>query len=64
MSMGPGEYQLGEIIVGGAELTDFTQLTKLAQQYGTELLRSMGLSEEEYEVEEIVWAGTPYENEG
>ena len=24
---------------------------------------SMGLSEEEYEVEEIVWAGTPYENE-
>lgn len=60
---GAGEYQLGEIIVGGAELTDFTQLTKLAQQYGAELLRSMGLSEEEYEVEEIVWAGTPYENE-
>lgn len=60
---GAGEYQLGEIIVGGAELTDFTQPTKLAQQYGTELLRSMGLSEEEYEVEEIVWAGTPYENE-
>lgn len=60
---GAGEYQLGEIIVGGAELADFTQLTKLAQQYGTELLRSMGLSEEEYEVEEIVWAGTPYENE-
>ena len=60
---GAGEYQLGEIIVGGAELTDFTQLTKLAQQYGAELLRSMGLSEEEYEVEEIVWAGAPYENE-
>ena len=54
---GAGEYQLGEIIVEGAELTE------LAQQYGTELLRSMGLSEEEYEVEEIGWAGMPYENE-
>ena len=60
---GAGEYQLGEIIVEGAELTDSTQLTELAQQYGTELLRSMGLSEEEYEVEEIGWAGMPYENE-
>ena len=54
---GAGEYQLGEIIVEGAELTE------LAQQYGTELLSSMGLSEEEYEVEEIGWAGMPYENE-
>ena len=60
---GAGEYQLGEVTVKEADLADFTQLTELAQQYGTELLRSMGLSEEEYEVEEITWAGTPYENE-
>ena len=60
---GAGEYQLGEIMVKESELIDFSELTELAQQYGTELLRSMGLSEEEYEVEEIVWAGTPYENE-
>lgn len=60
---GAGEYQLGEVTVKEADLADFTQLTELAQQYGTELLRSMGLSEEEYEVKEIAWAGTPYENE-
>lgn len=60
---GAGEYQLGEIMVKESELIDFSELTELAQQYGTELLSSMGLSEEEYEVEEIGWAGMPYENE-
>ncbi len=50
-------------MVKESELIDFSELTELAQQYGTELLSSMGLSEEEYEVEEIGWAGTPYENE-
>ena len=49
---GAGEYQLGEIMVKESELIDFSELTELAQQYGTELLSSMGLSEEEYEVEE------------
>lgn len=52
---GAGEYQLGEIMVKESELIDFSELTELAQQYGTELLSSMGLSEEEYEVEEIGW---------
>ena len=50
-------------MVKESELIDFSELTELAQQYGTELLSSMGLSEEEYEVEEIGWAGMPYENE-
>ena len=43
---GAGEYQLGEIMVKESELIDFSELTELAQQYGTELLSSMGLSEE------------------
>ena len=60
---GAGEYQLGGIMVKESELIDFSELTELAQQYGTELLSSMGLSEEEYELEEIGWAGMPYENE-
>lgn len=60
---GAGRYQLGEITVEKADLEDPAQLTVLAKQYGTALLQSMGLSTEEYEVEEIVWSGTPYENE-
>lgn len=60
---GAGEYQLGEIRVMEMDTEDPALLTKLAEQYGTELLQSMGLSEEEYEVVEIVWPGTPYENE-
>lgn len=60
---GAGAYQLGEITVKKTDLEEPEQLTELAEQYGTELLESMGLSAEEYEVKEIVWAGTPYEKE-
>lgn len=60
---GAGTYQLGEITVKKTDLEEPEQLTELAEQYGTELLESMGLSAEEYEVKEIVWAGTPYEKE-
>ena len=60
---GAGAYQLGEITVKKTDLEDPEQLTELAEQYGTELLQSMGLSAEEYEVKEIVWTGTPYEKE-
>ena len=60
---GAGTYQLGEITVKEMDLEDPAQLTELARQYGTELIQSMGLSEEEYEVDEMVWTGTPYENE-
>ena len=60
---GAGAYQLGEITVKKTDLEDPGQLTELAEQYGTELLQSMGLSVEEYEVKEIVWTGTPYEKE-
>mgnify|MGYP003287197306 FL=1 len=60
---GAGAYQLGEITVKKTDLEEPEQLTELAEQYGTELLESMGLSAEEYEVKEIVWTGTPYEKE-
>ena len=60
---GAGAYQLGEIMVKKTDLEEPEQLTELAEQYGTELLESMGLSAEEYEVKEIVWTGTPYEKE-
>ena len=60
---GAGAYQLGEITVKKTDLEEPEQLTELAEQYGTELLQSMGLSAEEYEVKEIVWTGTPYEKE-
>lgn len=60
---GAGAYQLGEITVKKTDLEDPEQLIELAEQYGTELLQSMGLSAEEYEVKEIVWTGTPYEKE-
>ncbi len=60
---GAEAYQLGEITVKKTDLEDPEQLTELAEQYGTELLQSMGLSAEEYEVKEIVWTGTPYEKE-
>ena len=60
---GAGAYQLGEITVKKTDLEEPEQLTELAEQYGTELLQSMGLSTEEYEVKEIVWTGTPYEKE-
>ncbi len=60
---GAGAYQLGEITVKKTDLEDPGQLTELAEQYGTELLQSMGLSAEEYEVKKIVWTGTPYEKE-
>ena len=60
---GAGAYQLGEITVKKTDLEDPEQLTELAEQYGTELLQSMGLSAEEYEVKKIVWTGTPYEKE-
>lgn len=57
---GAGEYQLGTVTVKDADLE---QMAELAQKYGTELLQSMGLSGEEYEVDEIAWTGAPYENE-
>lgn len=60
---GAGAYQLGEITVKKTDLEEPEQLTELAEQYGTELLESMGVSAEEYEVKEIVWTGTPYEKE-
>lgn len=60
---GAGAYQLGEITVKKTDLEEPEQLTELAEQYGTVLLESMGLSAEEYEVKEIVWTGTPYEKE-
>ena len=60
---GAGAYQLGEIMVKITDLEEPEQLTELAEQYGTDLLESMGLSAEEYEVKEIVWTGTPYEKE-
>ena len=60
---GAGAYQLGERTVKKTDLEEPEQLTELAEQYGTELLESMGLSTEEYEVKEIVWTGTPYEKE-
>ena len=60
---GAGAYQLGEIMVKKTDLEEPEQLTELAEQYGTELLESMGLSAEEYEVKEIVWPGPPYEKE-
>ena len=60
---GAGAYQLGEITVKKTDLEEPEQLTELAEQYGTELLESMGLYAEEYEVKEIVWTGTPYEKE-
>lgn len=60
---GAGAYQLGEITVKKTDLEEPEQLTELAEQYGTELLESMGLSAEDYEVKEIVWTGTPYEKE-
>ena len=50
-------------MVKKTDLEEPEQLTELAEQYGTELLESMGLSAEEYEVKEIVWTGTPYEKE-
>ena len=60
---GAEAYQLGEIMVKKTDLEEPEQLTELAEQFGTELLESMGLSAEEYEVKEIVWTGTPYEKE-
>ena len=60
---GAEAYQLGEITVKKTDLEEPEQLTELAEQFGTELLESMGLSAEEYEVKEIVWTGTPYEKE-
>ena len=60
---GAGAYQLGETTVKKTDLEKPEQLTELAEQYGTELLESMWLSAEEYEVKEIVWTGTPYEKE-
>ena len=60
---GAEAYQLGEIMVKKTDLEEPEQLTELAEQYGTVLLESMGLSAEEYEVKEIVWTGTPYEKE-
>ena len=60
---GAGAYQLGETTVKKTDLEKPEQLTELAEQYGTELLESMGLSAEDYEVKEIVWTGTPYEKE-
>ena len=60
---GAGEYQLGEITVTDVKLENQGKLPELVQQYGAELIQSMGLSEEEYEVDEMVWTDTPYENE-
>ena len=60
---GAGTYQLGEIIVQDADLENPAQLLDLAKQYGMELLQSIGLSPDEYEVTNLVWAGAPYENE-
>lgn len=60
---GAGTYQLGEIMVQDTDLENPAQLLDLAKQYGTELLQSMGLSPDEYEVTDFVWAGAPYENE-
>lgn len=54
---GAAEYQLGEIRV------EENGLDELVEEHGEDLLRSMGLSPEEYGVSELSWAGTPYENE-
>lgn len=53
---GASRYQLGDMML------ETEELSVLAEQYGEELLENMGLSPEEYEVTDLVWAGSPYEN--
>lgn len=55
---GANEYQLGDTEIAGA-----AALEQLAEDYGAELLESMELLPEEYEVTGLRWTGEPYENE-
>lgn len=55
---GAEAYQLGEVTVAGDE-----GLKLLANEYAQELLESMELSPEEYEVTSLVWEGEPYVSE-
>lgn len=55
---GAEAYQLGDVTVTGDE-----GLKLLANEYAQELLESMELSPEEYEVTGLVWEGEPYVSE-
>ena len=54
---GADEYRLGDTEVSGADA-----LEQLAEDYGAELLESMELLPEEYEIIGLRWTGEPYEN--
>lgn len=54
---GADGYQLGDQVLKAEDLS------VLAEQYGEEILRDMGLSTEEYEVTDLTWSGEPYRNE-
>lgn len=54
---GADEYRLGDAEIAGADA-----LKQLAEDYGAELLESMELLPEEYEVISLRWVGEPYEN--
>lgn len=54
---GADGYQLGDQVLKAEKLS------VLAEQYGEEILRNMGLSAEEYEVTDLSWSGEPYRNE-
>ncbi len=54
---GADEYRLGDAEIAGADA-----LEQLAEDYGAELLESMELLPEEYEVISLHWVGEPYEN--
>lgn len=54
---GADEYRLGDAEIAGTDA-----LKQLAEDYGAELLESMELLPEEYEVISLRWVGEPYEN--
>lgn len=56
-SYGAGEYQLGDVVIGGE------MPLEEAVSHGSELLRMLGLPEEAYRITSLVWDGGPYEDE-
>lgn len=55
-SYGAGEYQLGDVVIGGE------MPLEEAASHGAELLRVLGLPQEAYRITAMVWDGEPYED--